>query len=203
MGDPKKSRKKYSRPLHPWQGERILKENGIKRKYGLKNKKEIWKAQTMLKKWRVLARDQAALIRAGNKQAEKESSELLKKLIRLGILKEGCKLHEILALELEDVLERRLQTLVYEKGMAHTTKQSRQFIIHGHVSILGRRINVPSYLVKIDEEAHISYANSSPLDEDKHAMRPQGNILEARQKKEEKEQMRKEKMSRNRGRGGR
>ncbi len=138
MGDPKKSRKKYSRPLRPWEGERIKEENELKRKYGLKNKKEIWKARTILKKYRGLARDRGALIRAGNEQARKESGELLKRLVKLGILVEGGQLNNILALNVENILSRRLQTLVYEKGLAHTSHQARQFITHGHISINGR-----------------------------------------------------------------
>ena len=49
MGDPKKQRKKYETPLHPWQGERILAEKKIMEEYGLKNKKEIWKMNSMLR----------------------------------------------------------------------------------------------------------------------------------------------------------
>lgn len=200
MGDPKKSRKKYSRPLHPWRAERIEKEKAVERIFGLKNKKEIWKAQSYLKKCRSLAREQSALVRAGNKQAEKESSQLLKKLVAQGVLKEGCKLHDILALEVEDMLGRRLETLVYEKGMAHTMKQSRQLIVHGHIAIGGKKVTVPSYFVLVDEEPLITYASTSPLASEGHIMRPGGNIFELRKQKEEKEKMKRDAMAQNRGR---
>jgi len=46
MGKPKFSRKKYETPSHPWQEDRIKAENELVKKYGLKNKKEVWKART-------------------------------------------------------------------------------------------------------------------------------------------------------------
>ncbi len=203
MGDPKKSRKKYSRPLRPWEGERIKEENELKRKYGLKNKKEIWKARTILKKYRGLARDRGALIRAGNEQAEKESAELLKRLVKLGILVEGSQLNNILALDVENILSRRLQTLVYEKGLAHTSHQARQFITHGHISINGRKMSVPGYLVPVTDEANIDYVKRSPIADEAHTMRPKGDYAEARKLKEEKQKERKARMDTRGRRGGR
>jgi len=203
MGDPKKSRKKYSRPLRPWEGERIKEENELKRKYGLKNKKEIWKARTILKKYRGLARNRGALIRAGNEQAQKESAELLKRLVKLGILVEGSQLNNILALEVENILSRRLQTLVYEKGLAHTSHQARQFITHGHISINERKMTVPGYLVPIADEASIDYVKRSPVADEAHAMRPKGDYVESRKRKEEKEKERIARMDTRGRRGGR
>ena len=43
MGDPRKTRKKYDTPQHPWQKERMDQESVFLKEYGLKNKKEIWK----------------------------------------------------------------------------------------------------------------------------------------------------------------
>ncbi len=203
MGDPKRSRKMYSRPLRPWEGERIKEENELKRKYGLKNKKEIWKARSILKKYRGLARDRGALIRAGNVQAEKESVELLKKLIKLGVLQEGTELHHILALNIDQVLSRRLQTLVYEKGLANTPVQARQFITHGHISVRGRKMTVPGFLVPIDDEPHIDYAPFCPLADEHHPMKPKGDFIETRKRKEEKEKERIARMDSRDRRGGR
>ena len=203
MGDPKKSRKKYSRPLRPWEGERIKEENELKRKYGLKNKKEIWKARTILKKYRGLARDRGALIRAGNEQAKKESTELLKRLVKLGILVEGGQLNNILALNVENILSRRLQTLVYEKGLAHTSHQARQFITHGHISINGRKMSVPGYLVPIADEGNIDFVKRSPIVDEAHSMRPKGDYIEVRKLKDEKQKDRIAKMDTRGRRGGR
>lgn len=203
MGDPKKSRKKYSRPLRPWEGDRIKEEKELKRKYGLKNKKEIWKARSILKKYRGLARDQGALIRAGNEQANIVSAELLKRLVKLGILEENSQLHHILALNVEHILARRLQTLVYEKGLCHTSKQARQFISHGHISIKGRKMTVPGYLVPILDEPSISYLSRSPLADEAHTMRPKDDYIEIRKRKEEKEKERITRMDSKGRRGGR
>ena len=203
MGDPKKSRKKYSRPLRPWEGERIKEENELKRKYGLKNKKEIWKARSILKKYRGLARDRGALIRAGNEQARKESAELLKRLVKLGILVEGGELHNILVLNVENILSRRLQTLVYEKGLAHTSHQARQFITHGHISINGRKMTVPGYLVPIIDEGNIDYVKRSAIADEAHSMRPKGDYIETRKHKEEKQKERIARMDTRGRRGGR
>lgn len=204
MGDPKRSRKKFSRPLRPWEGDRIKEENDLKRKYGLKNKKEIWKARSILKRCRGLARDQGALIRAGNKQAEKESVQLLNKLVTQGVLGEDSKLNQILALNVENILSRRLQTLVYEKGLAYTPKQSRQFITHGHIAIRGRKMNVPGFMVPVSDEPFIEFAPSSAMTDESHPMKPKSDYLEVRVRKEEKEKERKQKMeSRDRRGGGR
>ena len=56
MGHPRKARKKYDTPPHPWNADRIKEENKLLQKYGLKNKKEIWKAETTVKRYRRDAR---------------------------------------------------------------------------------------------------------------------------------------------------
>mgnify|MGYP001773173473 CR=1 FL=1 len=77
------------------------------------------------------------------------------KLYKLGLLNEGATLDDVLGLTVKDILNRRLQTIVYKKGLANTPKQARQFIVHGHVKINGRKIIYPSYLVNRDEEDKI------------------------------------------------
>jgi len=110
MGDPKFPRKKYETPSHPWEGERIERERELVRKYGLKNKREIWKAETFLRKIRGHARE--LFVGTGRKQTEKEKEELLKRMITLGLLPPDSQLDDILALAIEDILSRRLQTQV-------------------------------------------------------------------------------------------
>ncbi|RLG74344.1 MAG: 30S ribosomal protein S4, partial [Thermoprotei archaeon] len=56
MGDPRKPRKKWIRPGHPWIRERLIEEMEIVGKYGLRNKRELWIAQTMLRKIRERAK---------------------------------------------------------------------------------------------------------------------------------------------------
>ena len=57
MGDPKFSRAKFERPSHPWEAERIKAENELLKKYGLKNKKELWRSQYVLRRFRQRARE--------------------------------------------------------------------------------------------------------------------------------------------------
>ncbi len=174
MGDPKFNRKTYETPKHPWEAERIKEEWELKKKYGLKNKREIWKAKSILRNFRAQARDLQARLRYGDPQAEKEQKQLFGKLIRLGILTEDtATLDAVLSLTVEDILRRRLQTIVYLKGLARTPRQARQFIVHGHISIGGRRVTIPGYLVRKEEEDQIEYHEHSPLANELHPMRPQ------------------------------
>ena len=147
MGDPKFPRKKFDRPSHPWEAERIKAENELLSKYGLKNKKELWRAQSFLSSIRGRARELQALVRYENKQAIKEKDELIGRLGRLGLLPlDGATLDDVLALDTEAVLSRRLQTIAYVKGLAFNPRQARQFIVHGHVSVRGRRVTIPGYI---------------------------------------------------------
>ena len=171
MGDPKFSRKTYDTPSHPWQGERIKAEVEVVRAFGLKNKTEVWKAETILRNLRKQSRDLQARLRTGDKQAQKEADALLEKCARLGYLPAGSNLNDILSLKDEDVLSRRLQTIVYEKGLSSTIKQARQMITHGHIFMNGHRVTVPGYLVTRFEESSIEYNPSSPYTDEMHPMR--------------------------------
>jgi len=172
MGKPKFSRKKFETPSHPWQESRIKEENELIQKYGLKNKREVWKAHTKLRNYRGQARSLLAKIVAEDPQAKKESQQLLLHLTRYNILPPNSTLDDVLALEDESILSRRLQTLVYLKGFASTPKQARQLISHGHISIDDSRVTVPGYLVTKNEESNISYIQSSPLNDAMHPARP-------------------------------
>jgi len=175
MGKPKFSRKKYETPSHPWQEDRIKEENELVKKYGLKNKREIWKAQTRLKKYRSQARELLAKIDTGESQSKKESDQLLMHLNRLNILPLKSTLDDVLALDTESILSRRLQTLTYLKGLASTPTQARQLISHGHISIGEKRTTVPGYIVTKDEEGEISYMPDSPLNDTMHPARPKSD----------------------------
>lgn len=171
MGDPKFSRKTYDTPSHPWQGERIKAEAEVVRAFGLKNKTELWKAETILRNLRKQSRDLQARLRSGDKQAQVEADALLNKCGRLGFLSIGSNLNDILSLKNEDVLSRRLQTIVYEKGLASTINQARQMITHGHIFMNGHRVTVPGYIVTRVEEPTIEYNPASPYTDEMHPMR--------------------------------
>ena len=193
MGKPKFSRKKYETPSHPWQADRIKAENELSRKYGLKNKREIWKAQTALRRYRGQARGLLAKMGGDNPQIKKESEQLLMYLTRMNILPLNSTLDDVLALETEPILSRRLQTLTYLKGLANTPTQARQLISHGHIAIADRRITVPSYMVTKDEESKIGYAANSPLNDLLHPARPSAEFKSIPIKKEDKPEESKDK----------
>jgi small subunit ribosomal protein S4 len=178
MGDPKFARRKYDTPSHPWQGERIKEENELLKKYGLKNKKELWKAQSLLRNYRGQGRDLLARLRYGDVQAEKERKGLLSKLANLGVLPDDASLDDVLSLDVERILDRRLQTLVYIKGLSYTPKQARQLIIHGHTRVNERKVTVPGYIVKRSEEPSISYNPYSPIAHELHPARPTSEHVE-------------------------
>ncbi|MBI2148509.1 30S ribosomal protein S4 [Candidatus Woesearchaeota archaeon] len=168
MGDPIKTRKKYKGPGHPWESWRIEEERAIKRDYGLKNKREIWKTSSELRRLNVQAKKLIRERAKNNPQAEKEQKQLLGRLFKLGLLNEGAALEDVLALELKNILDRRLQTLVFKSGMSLTSKQARQFIVHGNIFVNGRKINVPSYLVSREEQFNIIFNPNSSLVSDEH-----------------------------------
>ena len=172
MGDPKFARKHYTTPPHPWAGARISEENQIIHKYGLKNKRELWKTQTQLRNIRQQARELQARQRSEDEQANRETDLLLERLSRLGLLHGKADLNDVLALEVEALLSRRLQTQTYLKGLARTVKQARQLIVHGHITVDGRKVTVPSYLVADSETGTIEYKSGSPFVSDLHPERP-------------------------------
>jgi small subunit ribosomal protein S4 len=172
MGDPKFPRRSYDAPSHPWRGERIKAETEICNAYGLKNKRELWKVQAALRNLRNQSKNLQARVRLNDEQARLEAALLLKKCARLGLLPmEGSTLDDVLGLNQEAILNRRLQTLVQRKGLAATNKQARQFIVHGHVSINGRKVTIPGYMVKRDEEENIAFNAQSPISNELHPLR--------------------------------
>lgn len=168
MGDPKKQRKKYDTPQHPWEGRRIEEERGLKLEYGLKNKKEIWKASTLLRKIKEQAR---RLISAETEQAKKEEKQLIEKLVKLNLVGEDAKVDDILGIDLKKLLDRRLQTCVFKKNLAKSIKQARQFISHKHIMVKDHTVNIPSYLVKKDEENKVCFNPVSNLSKSDHPER--------------------------------
>jgi small subunit ribosomal protein S4 len=186
MGKPKFSRKKYETPSHPWQEDRIKEENELIKKYGLKNKREIWKAQTRLRKYRGQARELLAKVQTGEAQSKKESNQLLIHLDRMNILPTSATLDDVLTLDIETILSRRLQTLTYLKGLANTPNQARQLISHGHVAIRDRRVTVPGYMITKEEEGEIGYTGDSPLNDMMHPARPRSDFTPIPSKREEK-----------------
>ncbi len=152
MGDPRKAKKTFNRPRSIWTTDQISSELYIVGSYGLRNKKELWKAQTEIARIRNQARSLLSLpieVRHG------KETKLLNYLSRLGLVTSSSTLDDILNLKIEDILERRLQTVVMKRSNLKSPYQARQIVVHGHVSIGNRKINLPGYLVKKDEELEI------------------------------------------------
>ncbi|MFX1511386.1 MAG: 30S ribosomal protein S4 [Promethearchaeota archaeon] len=174
MGDPRKLRKHVIGPRHPYSKERLEEEIELMGVYGLRNKREIYKASTRLRRYRARARKMLALPEEIRNEQEKI---LVAKLYQLGILKEEkTSLDAVLSLSVQDFLNRRLQTIVRKLGLAATPYQARQFINHGHIGIKGHQIREPSYHVDRVEEELITYVPGSPLEDPDHTMRPSTSI---------------------------
>lgn len=142
-------RKKLKKSRKPWDSSLIEEEKKILALYGLRRKREILKARAILRNFRRRAR---SLIAERDEEAE---GILLEKLANLGLLQKGQGLDDALALTVNNILDRRLQTIVSRKGAAKTPKQARQLITHGHLTIGGRKMVYPSYMVPVDEEGKI------------------------------------------------
>ncbi|HEX9317861.1 MAG TPA: 30S ribosomal protein S4 [Nitrososphaeraceae archaeon] len=152
MGDPKKPKKSYRRPRRIWTADQLSSELYIIGSYGLRNKRELWKAQTKVANFRNQARTLLALTTEDRHEKE---SRLLSSLNRLGLVKDSASLDDILNLKIEDVLERRLQTLIMKKMGIKSPLQARQVVVHRLVSIGNRKVNLPGYIVKREEEPQI------------------------------------------------
>lgn len=162
MGDPKRQRKQYATPQRPWDSDRIDEESVLVGDYGLKSKKEVWRTETLLRDFR---REARKLMAATGAQADKESRQLLDKLHTLGLVEEDSEIVDVLSLDIEDLLDRRLQSIVYDKDLANTPNQARQMIVHGHINIGDREVKEPGYLVPVEEEKEVAYQSSSPFAE--------------------------------------
>jgi small subunit ribosomal protein S4 len=168
MGDPKKARKKYTKPSHPWQRMRIEKEREIRKIYGVRIKKEIWKMDSLRKNFTDRVK---ALVAGTTEQHRKEREQIVQRLVKLGLVSPTSKFDDILGLTLEDIMGRRLQTLVWKKGLAKTAEQARQFITHGHITVAGKRVTSPSHIVTLAEESQIAFLQTSALADPEHPER--------------------------------
>lgn len=156
MGDhPKNSRKLWRKPKRPLNYDLLSEELFVLGTYGLKNKRELWKAHTELSRIRNQARSLLALTQEVRSQKE---PTLMKALIRIGLVKADSTLDDVLNLKVTDLLGRRLQTVIQKKANFKSPYLARQAVVHGHVLIGERIVNVPSYTVTVDEENQITLA---------------------------------------------
>ena len=162
MGDPKLSRKVWKKPKRPLNYDLMMEELKILGTFGLKTKRELWKANTELSRVRVQARSLLAL-----RQEDREQKEpiLINSLSKVGLVDKNSTLDDVLNLQVADLLSRRLQTIVQRKLYFKTPYQARQAIVHGHIMIGERVVTIPSYNVKIDEESKIRLTAESQFNQ--------------------------------------
>jgi len=152
MGDPKTPRRVWKKPKRPLNYDLMMDELKTLGTFGLKTKRELWKANTELSRVRLQARSLLAL-----RQEDREQKEpiLINSLSKIGLVDKNSTLDDVLNLQVTDLLSRRLQTIVQRKLYFKTPYQARQAIVHGHIMIGERVVTIPSYTVKIDEEPNI------------------------------------------------
>ena len=149
MGDPRKPRRTYTTPRNPWSADQLSRELFLVGTYGLRNKRELWKIETELSRIRKQARQ---LLAAPPEVRQKQSIFLIDRLVRMGLVAPNSAVDDLLSLKVEDLLERRLQTMVWRKGMAKSPHQARQLVSHKHVLINGKLVTKPNYFVARAEE---------------------------------------------------
>lgn len=163
MGGKKKSRKTYldGKPKKLWNTQLLLEELQLMGEYGLRNKRELWKARSLLK--HIVRRARSLLSMRAEERAPLELP-FKERLYKLGFIDDvNIPLDRVLSLDVRAILDRRLQTIVYRKGLAKTIYEARQLITHGHIAINGRRMRSPGFLVPRELEDKIGYAPTSPL----------------------------------------
>ncbi|MEK6889897.1 MAG: 30S ribosomal protein S4 [Nanoarchaeota archaeon] len=139
--------KSYVRPKKAYEKSRMEEENKLAEKYGLKNKREIWKTIAKVSYFRRRAK---ALAKSSNEEQE----VLFNKLQNIGL--NVNTISEVLALNVENLLSRRIQTVLAHKKLALTVRHARQLIVHKKVMINGNIISIPSYIVSVEDEKTLS-----------------------------------------------
>jgi len=142
----RKLRKKLKRPRSPWDSARLEVEGKLLKEFGLRRKREIWSAEATVRNFRHRARSLIAV------RDEKKTKIIIDRLVYMGLVQKGQGLEHVLQLKAGDLLNRRLQTLVFRKGFASTVKEARQSITHGHIYVGGRRTLFPAYIVPAENE---------------------------------------------------
>jgi len=162
MGDPKNPRRLWKKPKRPLNYDLKMEELKTPGTYGLKTKRELWKAHTQLSRMRHQARSLLALREEVRKKKE---PILINALARIGLVSENAPLDDVLNLQVTDLLSKRLETVVHKKFNFKTPYQARQAVVHGHIMIGDRIVNVPSYTVQVTEEKEIHLTPNSSFRE--------------------------------------
>ena len=171
MGDPKTPRKIWKKPKRPLNYDLLMDELKTIGTFGLKTKRELWKARTELSRVRHQARSLLAL---GQDMREKEEPILMESLSKIGLVDKNSTLDNVLNLQVSDLLSRRLQTIAHKVLYFKTPYQARQAVVHGHIMIEDRVVTIPSYKVKVEEESSIHLTPESPFNQT--LSKPESNL---------------------------
>jgi small subunit ribosomal protein S4 len=174
MGEPKFSRSRTQTPTHPWKQARIDEEHALKEKYGLKKTggmREIWREKSALRRHRNQAMKLIGRVDASEGHYAKEKDQLLESLFSKGLLVSGADIGDVLEINVEHMLSRRLQSVVYYRGLAPSMRAARNLIVHGHIRIGNQRLTVPGYHIIKEEEEHLQYSSNSPYADPDHPFR--------------------------------
>lgn len=152
---------KFEKPHKPWDRTRLEIERRILSAYGLRRKQEIWKAESILRVFRRTARELEA------KKDKAREDMFLNRIKKLGLVSNSAVLDDVLSLEVSNILDRRLQTIVHRKGLASTLTQARQYIVHGHVVVDGRKVSWPSMIVDSEKEKTVAFHDKSKIKPEK------------------------------------
>ena len=179
----KKLTQTYETPNEGWSQERIQREHELTEEYGLQNKREIYKAQSELRSLRRQARNIFAT------QDETQRKELLQKVQKLGLIPSDGQLEDILTLDVEDILDRRLQTAVNRRGHSDTPTQARQLVTHGHVYIGDQKVTAPGYTLtkKEEKKLEIRLPENNTTDEEESETEETETEEQTQEKEEEQE----------------
>tara|TARA_B100000941_G_scaffold20035_1_gene12012 strand:+ start:2000 stop:2602 length:603 start_codon:yes stop_codon:yes gene_type:complete len=188
MGEPKFSRPRTQTPTHPWKQARIDEEHDLKERYGLKKvggMREIWREKSALRRHRNQAMKLIGRVDSTEGHYAKEKEQLLNSLTKKGLLQTGADVGDVLEINVEHMLSRRLQSVVYYKGLAPSMRAARNLIVHGHICIGDQRMTVPGYHVLKEEEDSLQYSENSPFVDPEHPFRKELETLRYQEEDEE------------------
>ena len=188
MGEPKFSRPRTQTPTHPWKQARIDEEHDLKERYGLKKvggMREIWREKSALRRHRNQAMKLIGRVDSTEGHYAKEKEQLLDSLTKKGLLQTGADVGDVLEINVEHMLSRRLQSVVYYKGLAPSMRAARNLIVHGHICIGDQRMTVPGYHVLKEEEDSLQYSENSPFVDPEHPFRKELETLRYQEDNEE------------------
>ena len=188
MGEPKFSRPRTQTPTHPWKQARIDEEHDLKERYGLKKvggMREIWREKSALRRHRNQAMKLIGRVDSTEGHYAKEKEQLLNSLTKKGLLQTGADVGDVLEINVEHMLSRRLQSVVYYKGLAPSMRAARNLIVHGHICIGDQRMTVPGYHVLKEDEDSLQYSENSPFVDPEHPFRKELETLRYQEDDEE------------------